>query len=185
MPPPSARADTYGDMNYNISDITEEAVADAFGRMASEPELMEKIAGVDRTAAHKILDAIDELLRKIKAALSGKEQAQLTANQIEAFRDLQGRGEEMAKALRAALDKVQEQAQTANENAATEGGAARYSKSYDPETASVKEQIGNSSDRLNEMGIVASVQVPTKFRSKREAAAWAIDLLQKNRICRR
>ena len=61
-----------------------EAVADAFGRMASEPELLEKIAGVDRTAAQKILDAIDELLRKIKTALSSKEQAQLTADQIEA-----------------------------------------------------------------------------------------------------
>lgn len=115
-----ARSDAYSDMNYSISDITEETVADAFGRMASEPELLEKIAGVDRTAAQKVLDAIDELLRKIKAALSGKEQAQLTANQIEAFRDLQGRGEEMAKALRAALDKVQEQTQTANESAATE-----------------------------------------------------------------
>lgn len=139
-----ARSDTYSDMNYSISDITEETVADAFGRMASEPELLEKIAGVDRTAAQKILDAIDELLRKIKAALSGKEQAQLTANQIEAFRDLQGRGEEMAKALRAALQKVQEQAQTAavelsgvaNASDAKEAGASeiKYSRVIDEET---------------------------------------------------
>lgn len=165
-----ARSDAYSDMNYSVSNITEEVVSDAFGRMASEPELLEKIAGVDRTAAQKILDAIDELLRKIKAALSGKEQAQLTANQIEAFRDLQGRGEEMAKALRAALDKVQEQAQTANENAAPEDGAARYSlRTFEDGTKYVDVDVDQSifdGLSVSEMQKAAKNEITKRFKGK-------------------
>ena len=59
-----------------------EAVADAFGRMASEPELLEKIAGVDRTAAQKILDAIDELLRKIKTSIEVEDNGGMDAIDI-------------------------------------------------------------------------------------------------------
>ena len=53
-----------------------------------------------------------------------------------------------------------------------------YNASYDPETANIKEQIENSRDELNAMDVVESVTVPTKFKNKKEAANWAIDLLK-------
>ncbi len=55
----------------------------------------------------------------------------------------------------------------------------KWSAGYDPETASIKDQLRNSVGELNEMNVVASIQTPTKFTSKSAAAKWAIDLLAK------
>nr|DAQ72860.1 MAG TPA: PolyVal ADP-Ribosyltransferase [Caudoviricetes sp.] len=55
----------------------------------------------------------------------------------------------------------------------------KWSAGYDPETASIKDQLRNSIDELNKMNVVASIQTPTKFTSKSAAAKWAIDLLAK------
>ena len=55
----------------------------------------------------------------------------------------------------------------------------KWSAGYDPETASIKDQLRNSIDELNEMNVVASIQTPTKFTSKSAAAKWAINLLAK------
>ena len=55
----------------------------------------------------------------------------------------------------------------------------KWSAGYDPETASIKDQLRNSIGELNEMNVVASIQTPTKFTSKSAAAKWAIDLLAK------
>lgn len=55
----------------------------------------------------------------------------------------------------------------------------KWSAGYDPETASIKDQMRNSIDELNKMNVVASIQTPTKFTSKSAAAKWAIDLLAK------
>ena len=53
------------------------------------------------------------------------------------------------------------------------------SMDYDPETASIKDQLRNSIDELNEMNVVTSIQTPTKFTSKSAAAKWATNLLAK------
>lgn len=55
----------------------------------------------------------------------------------------------------------------------------KWSAGYDPETASIKDQLRNSIDELNKMNVVESIQTPTKFTSKSAAAKWAIDLLAK------
>lgn len=55
----------------------------------------------------------------------------------------------------------------------------KWSAGYDPETASIKDQLRNSIDELNEMNVVASIQTPTKFTSKSAAAKWAVNLLAK------
>ena len=55
----------------------------------------------------------------------------------------------------------------------------KWSAGYDPETASIKDQLRNGIDELNKMNVVASIQTPTKFTSKSAAAKWAIDLLAK------
>ena len=55
----------------------------------------------------------------------------------------------------------------------------KWSAGYDPETASIKDQLRNSIDELNKMNVVTSIQTPTKFTSKSAAAKWAIGLLAK------
>lgn len=49
---------------------------------------------------------------------------------------------------------------------------------YDPETASVSKQIKNSQDVLNRMNIVGSAVAPENFKTKYEAAQWAISQLK-------
>ncbi len=55
----------------------------------------------------------------------------------------------------------------------------KWSAGYDPETASIKDQLRNSIDELNRMNVVESIQTPTKFTSKSAAAKWAVNLLAK------
>lgn len=49
---------------------------------------------------------------------------------------------------------------------------------YDPETASIKQQIENSRDILNGMDIVASATVPENLENKDTAAKWAAERLK-------
>lgn len=49
---------------------------------------------------------------------------------------------------------------------------------YDPETASIKEQVENSRESLNAMDVVARASVPTNLRTKDSAAAWAAERLK-------
>ena len=67
---------------------------------------------------------------------------------------------------------------TEYKSTATEG--VWYSaKEYDPETASIKEQIENSRASLNQMQPVANETVPTSFANRRSAKEWATELLRK------
>ena len=43
---------------------------------------------------------------------------------------------------------------------------------------SIKQQLHNSADILNQMDVVGSVTVPTYFKKKDQAAKWAIDILK-------
>ncbi len=71
----------------------------------------------------KVLDALTELIDRIRKILGAKE-AQLTPEQTEGFRDLQGKAEEMAKLLGDAL-KATEQHAVNEKNTATEGGVRK------------------------------------------------------------
>jgi hypothetical protein len=53
---------------------------------------------------------------------------------------------------------------------------------YDSEIANIKEQINNSKDRLNEMGVAFSGNTPQKFDSKTEAKRWAKDELKNTEV---
>ena len=50
---------------------------------------------------------------------------------------------------------------------------------YDPETASIKEQIANSKDELNKMSPVAEKIVPKNLFNKTEAYNWAVKELER------
>ena len=71
----------------------------------------------------KVLDALTELIDRIRKILGAKE-TQLTPEQTEGFRDLQGKAEEMAKLLGDAL-KATEQHAVNEKNTATEGGVRK------------------------------------------------------------
>ena len=53
-----------------------------------------------------------------------------------------------------------------------------YSKDYDGESASIKQQIENSLDLLNKMDVVASVTVPKNLQKKDAAVRWATEILK-------
>ena len=59
-----------------------------------------------------------------------------------------------------------------------DGSGWSHSASYDPETASIKEQIENSRTILNRMEVVARASVPTNLKNKDGAAAWAAEHLR-------
>ena len=59
-----------------------------------------------------------------------------------------------------------------------ESGAWQKAMAYDPETASIKEQVENSRETLNAMEVVAKATVPTGLKNKDTAAEWAAERLK-------
>ena len=64
------------------------------------------------------------------------------------------------------------------EDGSDESGWVREND-YDPEAATIKQQIDNSKDLLNGMQIVASATVPENLSNKSSAAKWAEDILKR------
>lgn len=95
-----------------------------------------------------------------------------TAGEIEA-RDAASRRSMTAEERRATMPKM------ADENTVfAEGTGWNRSFDYDPETASIKEQIEQSREELNKMEIVARETVPENLPNKDAAAKWAADRLK-------
>ena len=59
------------------------------------------------------------------------------------------------------------------------GRRGGWMSAKDPNATSIKEQIEASKDKLNEMTVVASANVPTNLQSKREAAKWLTSQLSR------
>lgn len=95
-----------------------------------------------------------------------------TAGEIEA-RDAAARRRMTAEERRATMPKM------ADENTVfAEGTGWNRSFDYDPETASIKEQIEQSREELNKMEVVARETVPENLPNKDAAAKWAADRLK-------
>ena len=95
-----------------------------------------------------------------------------TAGEIEA-RDAASRRRMTAEERRATMPKM------ADENTVfAEGTGWTRSFDYDPETASIKEQIEQSREELNKMEVVARETVPENLPNKDAAAKWAADRLK-------
>lgn len=91
----------------DMSSVTEEMVADAFGRLMGDSKTLERFALERRTAAERVMDAVRELLEKVRAALgNGRQNAQirLDESQRSVFRDLERDLDGMARTLEAALE---------------------------------------------------------------------------------
>lgn len=90
----------------NIDYLTEELVADAFGQVLGDSAMLEQFVMEHRTAAERLMDAVHELLEKVRAALDhqrGREQPPLTQEERAGLRDLEKNLDSMAQALEAAL----------------------------------------------------------------------------------
>lgn len=95
-----------------------------------------------------------------------------TAGEIEA-RDAASRRGLMAEERRG------RKPDTGDENTVFADGSGWNSYSeQDSETSSIKEQIENSREKLNAMGLVARASVPTDLKSKDAAAQWAAERLK-------
>lgn len=121
-----ARSARYGTNSLDL--LTEEAVADAFGRMVNK-ESLDRLARDDRGVVQKVLDVVRDIIAKIRRVLSGKE-VNLTDSQRAEFRELAGRMGEMERLFAEALEQAR-QAAGQNESAAQADGAGRFSIRYD------------------------------------------------------
>lgn len=114
-----ARAELY--RTTDVDALTEEMVADAFGRMMESDTLVERLAQEHRSLAQRIADVFRDIVAAVKRAL-GHQNVRLTEAQKAAFRDLEGRSSAMQALFTDALEQVAE-----NGNAAREGGEMKFS----------------------------------------------------------
>ena len=113
------RAELY--RTTDVDALTEEMVADAFGRMMESDTLVERLAQEHRSLAQRIADVFRDIVAAVKRAL-GHQNVRLTEAQKAAFRDLEGRSSAMQALFTDALEQVAE-----NGNAAREGGEVKFS----------------------------------------------------------
>lgn len=123
--------------------LTEEMVADAFGRMLDREAVIRRFAQDHRSAAQKVMDALRDIVNAIKRVL-GRQNLKLTKEQREAFRDLEKRVTAMERVF---SDAVEASAKQANALQGKHGdgtmGATRNS---------LKEDLENGRARKEERG---------------------------------
>lgn len=84
--------------------LTEETVADAFGRML-DGESLDALAEDKRGVVQRVLDVVRDIIAAIRRALNGQN-VTLTQAQRAEFQDLEGRLREMERTFREALDRA-------------------------------------------------------------------------------
>ena len=139
------------------SALTEELVADAFGRLMGDSKTLERFALEQRTVAQRVADTFREILEKVRTALGrGKQKVQvrLDESQKAAFRGLEHDLDGMARTLEAALKRTKAAAERnaarkAQKNTAGEGGV-KYS--LNPEFSSRLDEWDGKSDRTFDVG---------------------------------
>jgi hypothetical protein len=137
--------------------------------------IIQSMEGFARGASPKYWnDRMEEGFSKKNAAgeeMLPNELYRNTAGEIEA-RDVAARRNMSADERRARMPDTG--------NADTVFAEARWQTAmdYDPETASIKEQVENSREALNAMDLVARASVPTNLKTKDSAAAWAAERLK-------
>lgn len=121
----------------NADRLTEEMVADAFGRMVGSEELLGQLSTSRPTILQKIADVFHDILAAIQRALN-RQNLKLTTEQKAAFQDLEGRVTAMDRAFRKALAAARQAKslqgrssdatqQTANKNAVQTDGGTKFS----------------------------------------------------------
>lgn len=104
--------------------MTEEMVADAFGRVLNDGKAIERLVQDNRSLAEKVRDVLADIVNAVKRVLN-HQNLELTAEQKAEFRELEGRMGEMERLFGDALGKAE--AQNWQKNTAQEGGTAKFS----------------------------------------------------------
>ena len=107
----------YGTENADY--LTEEVVADAFGRMLNERSILDRFTREHRSTAQKLRDALRDIVNAVRRLLGGQNK-RLTQSQRESFSDLENRLSAMEALFGDALEK-------AGNGAESSGEARRYS----------------------------------------------------------
>ncbi len=150
------RAMSEGQLDYNVKlrealygtenadYLTEEVVADAFGRMLNERSILDRFTREHRSAAQKLRDALRDIVNAVKRLLSGQNR-RLTQSQRESFSDLENRLSAMEALFGDALEKAG--------NSTESGGEARNSISATLENELDQVLNGTFQSRNNEVYI--------------------------------
>ena len=108
----------------DVDAMTEEMVADAFGRVLNDGKAIERLVQDDRSLAEKVRDVLADIVNAVKRVLD-HQNLELTAEQKAEFRELEIRMGEMERLFSDALGKAE--AQNGQKNTAQEGGTAKFS----------------------------------------------------------
>lgn len=129
------RARLYGTQDTNL--LTEETVADAFGRMLGDEETLGRFAQEHRSVAQKVMDVLRDIVNAVKRVL-GKQDLKLTREQRAAFQALDGQMSAMTALFEDALKSANTQA------------AARQAKSLQGQNSD--DTMGTTRNSLKEDG---------------------------------
>lgn len=119
--------------------MTEEIVADAFGRVLNDGKAIERLVQDNRSLAEKVRDVLADIVNAVKRVLN-HQNLDLTAEQKAEFRELEGRMSEMERLFRDALGKAE--AQNGGKNTAQDGGTAKFSIKEDSNGKVVSDNRG-------------------------------------------
>ena len=117
--------------------MTEEMVADAFGRVLNDGKAIERLVQDNRSLAEKVRDVLADSVNAVKRVLN-HQNLELTAEQRAAFQDLEGRMGEMERLFSDAL--VNAETQNGQKNTAKEGGTAKFSIKEDSQGRKLTEE---------------------------------------------
>lgn len=104
--------------------MTEEMVADAFGRVLNDGKAIERLVQDNRSLAEKVRDVLADIVNAVKRVLN-HQNLELTSEQKAEFRELEGRMSEMERLFGDALGKAE--AQNGGKNTTQDGGTAKFS----------------------------------------------------------
>lgn len=123
----------------DVNAMTEEMVADAFGRVLNDGKAIERLVQDNRSLAEKVRDVLADIVNAVKRVLN-HQNLELTAEQKAEFRDLEGRMSEMERLFGDALGKAE--AQNGGKNTAQDGGTAKFSIKEDSNGKVVSDNRG-------------------------------------------
>lgn len=118
------RMDRY--QNSDLGYLTEEMVADAFGRIMNDGKLLDRYVQDNRTGAEKLRDLLQDIVNAVRRVLN-QQNLKLSREQKSEFHELEKQYSAMAQKLTKALDAAARQTAEQNKNAATTGGEVKYS----------------------------------------------------------
>ncbi len=165
-------------LSYN--EAFEEVIADSCERFLADGNLtqqVEKLSETNKSLAQKIKKLLSDLLAKVKEIYSrlsaDSEESKIVSQMSDTLSDIMDKWSQGIINASKNADTVTGKSQT--KNTATEDGVKHFSREN---SSSLREQIIENIDLLNNMDIVAWVNSDFEFTTKQEARDWAVEQLE-------